>query len=246
LSISRLTPYLRLVDTEQKWEHLLPHAHQFRNSIVFEMRKAGLGLPFITYQLKHLYNELEGSTNNTSLAYGGIGSEAVERAVEEANLEALREIYHPDSPVAGGAAEELRRRRAAYFQGMAVQGVQVDDVLRFLAREGGMPLTDVGLGYCQGKKKINVDGVKKDPPCVGGLRCNPLSCENGIIPKHKRPAWRTLAVENRRRAQDPEFAHAKAELEAAAEEAEAVVRYLDDDPVARFLGGLKERKGGGK
>lgn len=246
LSRRRLTPYLRLVDAEKKWEHLCPHAHQFRNSIVFEMRKAGLGLPFITYQLKHLFNELEGSANDTSLIYGGIGGEAVQRAVEEANLEALREIYHPDSPVAGGAAEELRRRRAAYFQGMAVQGVQVDDVLRFLAREGGMPLTDVGLGYCQGKKKINVDGVKKDPPCIGGLRCNPLRCEHGIIPKHKRSAWKTLSVENRRRAQDPEFAHAKAELEEAAEEAEAVVRYLDDDPVARFLGERKERKGGGK
>jgi hypothetical protein len=238
LSRHRLTPYLRLVDAEKKWWHLRPHAHQFRNSIVFEMRKAGLGLPFITYQLKHLFNELEGKANNTTLLYGGIGSTAAQMAAEEANLEALREIFHPDSPVAGDGAEEHMRRRAAYFQGMAVQGVQVDLVLRHLAKEGMMPLTDVGLGYCQGKKKVEeASGTQTDPPCIGGLRCNPFRCKNGFIPQHKRPMWKKLAAENRRRARDPEFGYAKAELEAAADEADAVVRFLD---------GQKRRKDGGE
>ena len=239
----RLTPYLRLVDVAKRWEHLRPHTHQFRNSLVFEMRKAGLGIPFITHQLKHLFNELEGKANNTTLIYGGIGSEAAHMAVEEANLEAIREIYHPDAPVAGGGAEEHKRRRAAYFQGMTAH--EVDKVLLILAREHAMPMTDVGLAYCGGKKKIEeIDGTLTDPPCIGGLRCNPFRCKQGIITLHKRPVWKTMAVQNRHRAQDPEFAYAKAELEEAANEAEAVVRSFDDDAVVRFLDGQKRRKDG--
>lgn len=236
LSKDRIMPYLRLIDTEKRWWHLRPSAHRFRNSIVFEMRKAGLGLPYITYQLKHMFNELEGKTNNTTLIYGGIGSEAAERVVEQANVEFIREIYRPDSPVAGGGAEELRRRRAAYFQGMTAQ--EIDEELLRLARENAMPLTDVGLGFCRGKKKIEeVGGGLTDPPCIGGLNCNPFRCKNGYVPPSKKPVWKAAATANWRRAEDPEFSYARPVLVAAATEQDAVVRLLDD---------LKRRKNGGE
>lgn len=247
LSRRRLTPYLRLVDREKKWKHLRPHAHQFRNSIVFEMRRAGLGIPFITFQLKHLFNELENKINNTTLLYGGISSEAAQRLIEEANLEYLRAIYHPDSPVAGGGAEEHKRRRAAYFQATVVPGVQVDAVLRQLAREGMMPMTDVGLAYCGGKTKIDVGGVKEDPPCIGSLACNPVRCKNAIITLQKLPLWQRSRAVNRERSQDPAFGYAKPVFVAAAEEADGVCKVFEgvgEDAVVRFLEKKKRRKGG--
>lgn len=226
LSKCRITPYLRMVDTKKRWEHLHPHTHQFRNSLVFEMRRAGLGLPFITYQLKHMFNALEGKVNDATLLYGGIGSEAAERVVEQVNFEFIREIYHPDSPVAGGGAEDHRQRRAAYFQGMTAQ--EIDEELLLLARENVMPMTDVGLAYCRGIKKIQeVGGKFTDPPCIGGLSCNPLRCKNGIIPLSKRPMWEAMTATNRRRAEDPEFAYARPVLVAAAMEGDAVIEFLD-------------------
>jgi hypothetical protein len=222
----RIKAYLTSIDEKGSWASLKPHVHQFRNSLVFELRKAGLGLPFITYQLKHAYNAIDRSINQMTLGYGGLGSNAVEKAIDDANLIAISEIYHPEAPVAGGGAEALRGRRLAYFEGMALRGIEIDQVLRHLAKEGGMPLTDVGLGYCQGQMKVVMDGVKTDPPCIGSLRCNPVRCPQAIIPEHKAPLWERASTENRRRAADPQFFYARPHLEEAATEAEGVVKLL--------------------
>lgn len=219
--------YIDFVDTGKEWEGVKPYPHQFRNSLVFEMRKASLGLPFITYQLKHAYHAMERSINDTTLGYGSLGSNAVQKAIADAHLAVLSEIYHPDSPVAGGGAEQHKKRREAYFGGMTHRGLTIDEVLLHLALEGGMPLTDVGLGYCQGQgAKIVVDGIKTDPPCIGGLRCNPVRCQNAVIPEHKLPAWKKALVENESRSNDPAFAYARNHLLEAAEEARSVIELF--------------------
>lgn len=219
--------YIKTIDTEGKWARFRLRSHQFRNNLVFEMRKAELGLPFITHQLKHASVSLKKySTSETTLLYGNLGSNAVRNAIVDANLVALREIYHPESPVMGGGAEKHKRCREAYFDGMARQGVGIDEELRRLALEGFMPLTDVGLGYCQGQVKIIVDGVKKDPPCIGALRCNPIRCGNAIIPLHKVPIWENVIEENRARANDSEFFYALPHLDEAIREGESVVQFF--------------------
>lgn len=218
--------YLKLTDAERKWENVSLHLHKFRHTLVFQMRRAGLNLPFITFQLKHCYDALEKRVSDTTLGYGGIGSEATARAVEDANAEAIRQVFHPNAPLAGGGAEQLKARRAAFFQGMALQGHDADDVLRELARQGFV-LMDVGAALCLGQKKIVVDGVKADPPCIGQLRCNPVRCSNGVIPLYKLSTWRRSSQVNRERAKDPERAHAASYFEEAADEADAVVRFLE-------------------
>jgi integrase len=221
-----LNKYLRLVDTTEKWKHRKIHVHQFRHTLVFQMRKAGLSLPFITFQLKHCHDALQRRATNTTLGYGGLASEASSRAIEAANLEVMRQVFHPDAPIAGGGATQHKARCAAFFKGMALQGADVDEVLRQLAKKG-LPLTDVGAGLCQGQVKVVIDGVKTDPPCIGQLRCNPVRCPNGVIPLYKLPAWRRISDENMKRAQDPELAHAASYHKEAAEEADAVVQFLE-------------------
>ncbi len=76
--------------------------------------------------------------------------------------------------------------------------------------------------------KVVVDGVKTDPPCIGGLRCNPARGANGIIPAHKIGVLEKVAKENRQRAADPDFAYACSYLEEAASEAEAVVQFFQN------------------
>jgi hypothetical protein len=58
-------------------------------------------------------------------------------------------------------------------------------------------------------------------------RCNSNRCGNGIIPEHKAPLWEAMGKANRARADDPEFAHAKVELEEAADECDAVAAFFD-------------------
>lgn len=217
--------YLGLTDTKNRWENHRLHVHKFRHTLVFQMRRAGLNLPFITYQLKHTYDALNSKLNNVTLSYGNITGDSTHKAIQDANLEFVRQLYHPDAPVAGGGAEEFKVRRAAFFQGLAVQGFHADDLLKKLARQG-MPLTDVGLGLCQGQKKIVKDGIKEDPPCIGQLRCNPVRCANGLIPKYKVQAWERVACESSSRALDAEFAHARTYHEEVASEAEAVLRFF--------------------
>lgn len=201
------------------------HAHMFRHTLIFQLRRAGLNLPFITFQLKHRYDAAQRKVSNVTLGYGGLGYEAAREVVEAANYEAIRQIFHPDAPIAGGGAEQLRTRRAAYFAGMAVP--EIEAVLQQLASQD-MALVDVGMGLCQGQRMVVVDGVKDDPPCIGGLRCNPVRCSNGIIPEYKLPWWRRSSRENHSRAEEPEFAHAKSFYREAADEADAVIRFLEE------------------
>lgn len=217
--------YLRVIDVESRWKNVRLHLHQFRHTLVFQMRRAGLSLPFITFQLKHYYDALEKRVSDTSLGYGGTDSEAATKAVEDANAEAIGQVFHPDAPLAGGGAEQVKARRAAFFTGTALQGHKVDDVIRQLARQG-MILMDVGAALCLGQKKIVVDGVKVDPPCIGQLRCNPVRCSNGVIPAYKLPMWERILKENKRSAQDPELAHAVSYYQEAVNEADPVVRFL--------------------
>lgn len=223
---NRVKDYVKLIDTEGKWTKINVYPQQFRNSLVFEMRRAGLGLPFISFQLKHAFDALGRTVSNTTLMYGSLGSGAVQKAFEDASLIAMREVFHPDSPIAGGGAEELRHRRKEYFSGMVIQGINADRILQHLVKKGGLSLIDVGLGYCQGRPKVLIDGVESDPLCIGQLRCNPVHCPNAVIPEHKLPLWKTVAAENQSRADDPELAHFReSNLEAAAE-ANSVVRFF--------------------
>jgi hypothetical protein len=48
-----------------------------------------LGLPFITFQLKHFYDALGGKLNNITLLYGNLASKAAETAVHEPTKSSL-------------------------------------------------------------------------------------------------------------------------------------------------------------
>lgn len=220
--------YLETIDEEKRWTGTRIHTHMFRHTLVFQLRRAELGLPFITFQLKHYSDGLNRKVSNITTMYGGLTSEAAQKAVVDANKDFITQVYHPNARVAGGGADEHKARRAAYFAGLALRGVTVDDALNELAKQG-MPLTDVGLGLCQGQRKIVVDGIRDDPPCIGQLRCNPNRCAQAVIPRYKAPAWERLSRENKLRANDPQLSHARSYLLEAAAEADQVLEILNEN-----------------
>ena len=222
---NHLTDYLRVIDETGRWADVVIHSLRFRHSLVYELRKAGLGLPYISFQLKHYYDSLNRIPSGVTVAYGNLAGTASRKAVEDANRKFIEQIYHPKAIVTGGGSELHKARRAAYFEGMAVHGLNEEEVVDGLVRRE-FPLTDVGTAFCTGQRVIIIDGVKEDPPCIGGLRCNPPRCANAVIPEFKQPAWRRLATENRSRAADPAFSHARSYFEEAAAEAEAVIQFF--------------------
>ena len=226
--------YLTIVDPEARWWAALNdpraakvlHPHMIKESLAYELRKSDCGIPAITAQLQHKCF-LDRRINSTTVAYGSIDRESVARAVKDANMAYARELYHPDSRRMGGGALEFGARLRAKFEGYVGQGLTEQEVFDHFVADGLPLLADVGLGYCLGRRKILRDGREIDPPCVGSLRCNPVDCSNGIIPRSKITIWKKLATVNRSRAVDVELFHLKDVSEAMADLAEKVVASLE-------------------
>lgn len=224
------TSYLKLIDPDGIWMKTIGksskkvriHPHMFKESLAFELRKTNCGIPAITVQLKHKSFLDKTKINNCTLAYGRIGHEASSKAIEDANYELLKQLYHPDIKRSGGAAKEWNKELEIYFEGMAKRGHNIEEILRYYSKIG-MSLMDVGVGFCQGKRIAFKNKENASTPCIGSLNCNPVDCDNVIIPESKIPIWEKVAETNRARANNPDFAHLKDTFEKVAEKAEDVL-----------------------
>ena len=226
-----MTCYLHETDTSGRWTEWHINAHQLRHTLAHQLARADVGLIFIAHQMKHLHTALHALPPDVTMMYGNVGDLVTQRALhsESAYLEASKELYGPDRPVAGGGADAFIARRKAYFEGMAAQGWTVDDVLENLAKQG-LPFASVGIGYCGGRRDTLLkDGRKERPPCIGSLQCNPNVCSQAVITKTHEPAWRKILVQNRNLAADPRMAHAREPLLAAMKSAEQVLAILNPE-----------------
>lgn len=223
--------YLHEVDTAGRWVDWHINSHLLRHTLAHQLSRADVGLVFIAHQMKHLHTALNALPPDVTMMYGNVGELATQRALhsESAHLEAAKELYSPDRPVAGGGADAFIARRKAYFEGMAAQGWTADEVLKHLAKQG-LPFASVGIGYCGGRRDTLLkDGTKERPPCIGALQCNPSECRQAVITKTHEPAWRKIASQNRNLAADPRMTHAKEPLLAAMKAAEEVLARLNPE-----------------
>lgn len=244
---SALRDYVLSIDTEMKYskyenvsgktvsvllkEYRLS-VHRLRHTLSLNLIQADLGIPYITYHLKHVHKGIEAKEkiNNVTLSYGGIARELFysPTAYEQAKYQYFKDLYHPDSPVAGGNKEEFIKRRKEYFEGLMINNDDwgYDDVLE-LIKSRNAPFADVGLGYCGGKKDLILEsGETESPPCIGQLQCNPVDCGNAIIPTSKIPIWVEMYKENIKKSNDPELKYARNENLKFVETAEKVLKNL--------------------
>jgi integrase len=225
--------YLEQVDVDEKYrdpKHLLS-SHRLRHTLASQLIKANLGIPYISYHLKHIHSQIvhaQNFINNVTLSYGNIAQNLVNNAIalNGVKKDIVKELYHPNSPIAGKNAEEFKERRKAFFQGWIAAGFKEDEIMEILSQKG-VPFADVGLGYCGGKKEmITNDGKKKQPPCIGQLKCNPNQCGNALIPESKIPHWKEIYKHNKKMAEDPQFSHSKEEHISFMKEAKIVLSFL--------------------
>jgi integrase len=229
---SAINTYLAEIDESKRWVHWHINPHQLRHTLAYQLARADVGLIFIAHQMKHLYTALNALPPNTTLMYGNIGELKQQRAMqmEPAYIEAAKELYSPQQPVAGGGAEEFKQRRKMYFEGMAASGWTEDELIEHLARQG-LPFASVGIGYCGGKReRLLKDGTKEVPPCLGSLQCNPATCAQAVITRTHLPQWQKILEQNDALACDKRMAHAENVFRAAAETARDIIDELSKSP----------------
>lgn len=209
--------------------------YMLRHTLAYQMERAGLGLPFISHQLKH-FGELVGqpaigrSFSKTTLSYGEIGetlskggrSSGVNSLKREAEIEFLKSSYDPDGNYTGPLAAEHKAAMQREFAGYMAAGYSKDEVFEFMADQH-IAVVNVGSALCYGKKNESFD---PSLPCIGGLRCNPNRCREAVVTEAHAPAWKNIYEENKKSLSDPRFEHSREHYKAAMEEARMVLLNL--------------------
>lgn len=229
--VGMLQRHLKRVDTEGRFQSWVFNTHQFKHSLTRQMIKAKLGLPYVSYQLKHLHSRVSTLPSDVTLAYGNaaklLQSQMAGFHLQEVKRGISRKLFDPDSLIVGGGAQDFNERRRAYFSGLMAAGLSKEQILDRLADSGSEVFVNVGLGYCSGKKRDKATG--EQPPCIGSLRCNPVRCSNAVVTRDHSAGWRAIYVENRKRAEDPRFFYGKEEFAFAADEARSVLSSLGEE-----------------
>ncbi len=209
--------------------------YMLRHTLAYQMERAGLGLPFISHQLKH-FGELVGqpaigkSFSKTTLSYGEIGetlskggrSSSENSLKREAEIEFLKSSYDPDGNYTGPLAAEHKAAMQKEFAGYMAAGYSKDEVFEFMADQH-IAVVNVGSALCYGKKNESFD---PSLPCIGGLRCNPSRCKEAVVTEAHAPAWKNVYEQNKRSLSDPRFEHSHEHYKAAMEEARMVLLNL--------------------
>lgn len=209
-----LQRYIKRIDQHNTWNYVRVSPHRCRHTLAHQLARADVGLVFIAHQLKHLHSALKAVPPQVTLLYGGIADLKTDRALQarDVHYEMAQSLYDPNSPIAGGGAEEFKRRRKQYFEGMLSAGMTKEEIISGLASKA-IPFSSVGMGYCLGRREIkDKDGRTQKPPCIGSLQCSPDSCPNSVITWSHVHIWKKIASQNREMAERPDLQHARTEL----------------------------------
>ncbi|MCG9749136.1 tyrosine-type recombinase/integrase [Vibrio brasiliensis] len=209
------------------------NSYMVRHTLAYQLYKAELGLPYISFQLKHFVDRVQSHSerslvNDVTIDYGGIGDLLAfgARGIrEQAELDAVKSIMDPDGVYLGGKGSVHKERLKKSFQGYMEAGYSKDEVFRALAKQG-VALINVGQGFCYGGAYEEWD---ETIPCIGSLRCNPIRCSNALVGKVNAPRWRDVYLTNKANLNNPAFASSHDQIKAAMEEAAAVLNYLGED-----------------
>ncbi|HFQ4918185.1 TPA: hypothetical protein ACGUPI_000359 [Vibrio vulnificus] len=211
---------------------LKPTVQTMRDTLAYQMFRIDLGLPFISYQLKHLVDLVDketslGAVSDVTLGYGEIGQILTKngRIRQQVEREKVESNYDPDGTYYGGKGTEHRSRMQKLFQGYIEEGYTKDEVFAALA-EQGVGLIDVGGALCYGDRTEEFDPTL---PCVGSLRCNPVRCKNAVISKTHLPRWKEIYLSNKSSLDNGTAGDNKDAAVEAMQEAEEVIKFIQSN-----------------
>lgn len=208
------------------------YPYMTRHTLAYQLFRADLGLPFISYQLKHLVQDAERYTSNgmhsgITLSYGHIGDKLASgtRGLRrQAETEKVKSTMDPDGVYLGPKGIEHKTNLQNLFSGYMAEGYEKENVFEAMV-EQGIALINMGTGFCYGGRTEDFD---ESLPCIGTLRCNPIRCKNAIVTKANAPKWREVYVENLHNLNKPEYAASSKQIQEAVDEAKKVLEYLGE------------------
>ncbi|SHO19440.1 Putative uncharacterized protein [Moritella viscosa] len=210
------------------------NGYVFRHSLAHQMYRADVGLPVISYQLKHIVSAVsalgrKGKVSQTTLGYGGIGSQLTNvdgKSIDIrhiAELEAVKANFDPNGKYMGGKADEHLLNIKKFFNGCMEVGYTEEDIYEAMVNQG-LAIINVGSGYCFG----GVEDFDETLPCIGSLRCNPVRCHNAIVTKANAPKWREIYLSNLKLVGSEGYEDRQDQIVETMEESKRVLEYLGE------------------
>lgn len=231
--------YLSMIFDKKIVRGIVYSPYMMRHTLTYQLYRAELGLPFISFQLKHLVDSVgkyssSGATCKTTLGYGEIadmlGSDATKgknKSIRRlAEIERVKSVMDPNATYLGEKGKEHKDRLQKAFQGYMASGYTEDEVYEKMA-EQGMALINVGTGFCFG----GVENFDESLPCIGTLRCNPNRCPNAVVTKANAPKWREVYITNTALLGKKGYEKHELQLKEAIKEAEGVLIYLEEEVI---------------
>lgn len=222
--------------TKEELDALEFSPYTLRHTLAYQMARAELGLPFISYQLKHFGELIGGIGQNkafsaVTLGYGAIaeilskaGRSSSKSPTRLAEEEYILNFCDPDGSYAGPNAENHKARMKRVFSGYMAAGYSKEQIIEQMAKKR-LAIINVGQGFCYGSQREEHD---ESLPCIGSLRCNPNRCKNAVVTKAHAPKWREIYHENKLALRAASSSLVEEELRAAMDEAKGVLVYLGE------------------
>jgi len=226
--------FFGLVLGETKTKKIKFTSYMMRHTLAYQLHRAELGLPFISFQLKHLIDRVgkytsDGATSEVTLGYGEIAdsitrNDSQNRTIRRmAEVERVKAVMNPDGTYIGLKGEEHKERIKKAFEGYMASGYSHEQIYEAMA-EQGLAIVNVGTGFCYG----GTEDFDESLPCIGTLRCNPIRCKNAIVSKANAPKWREVYLSNKVLLGKDGYQEHEPQILAAMNEAEAVLKLLGE------------------
>ena len=228
----------RLLLDEHTSEVVSFNPYMLRHTLAYQLYRAEVGLPLISFQLKHFVDSVatytsQGATSAVTFAYGDIGDmlskggdrKGIDKSLRKsAELEAIKTAHNPNATYYGGKADEHKNKLIKVFKGYMAEGYTEAEVYEAMADQG-VAVVYMGQGLCYGGRAEDYD---TSLPCIGSLRCNPVRCKQAVVTIKHAPKWREVYLLNKVNLNKPEYAHNREQILAAMNEAKMVLESLDE------------------
>lgn len=211
--------------------------YMLRHTLAYQLFRAEVGLPLISFQLKHFVDSITkftsiGATSSVTLGYGEIGemlSKDGNRIGNKtfrrlAELDAIKTAHNPNGVYYGGKADDHKQQLIETFQGYMAEGYTEEEIYEAMVDQG-VAIVFVGQGLCYGNRQEVYDSSL---PCIGSLRCNPARCKQAIVTNKHAPKWREVYILNKANLNKPEYSHNREQIMAAMNEAKMVLENLGE------------------
>lgn len=177
---TKLSRWIKRIDKQGLFASWTFSVHQCRETLVYQLAKQQVGMPFLSMQLKHFHSQFNNMPNAVTAGYGQYRSQllaSVAKRIADARESALMDVYGENAKFAGGGASAHKARIDTFFSGLGLFGKARERYIKSMAQRG-VKLMPTSIGSCT--KNFIVSSGEQTPPCYGDYQCD-VDCGSHVI-----------------------------------------------------------------